>query len=302
MPRLLVDPALEEQPDHSSAMYQGLRTAIIGNTQTTEEEAAERLTELWRTARDDRTVRWQAQLEEDARIAAEAEQERQAQEAQEREQREQAAELERQEAEKKKLKINDFDDNRQVDSSLVPHPSAYAMSKLEHFEYVELWYFTQAGCAEAAIEAKSTSDDAYGLTKVDGFAAFRRVSDLKASRKVVQDHLLSWRDFDIGKTNLLYHIDKLKWPKKHQDALMVFFLTIVNHEYRVRPRGEEALVIYASRVRYNWHEFLKRNQGYNISLFNNELFQTIVSEVWDIARDQGLQGQSFQKSYNQSRS
>ncbi|KAH7922499.1 hypothetical protein BV22DRAFT_1131405, partial [Leucogyrophana mollusca] len=113
MPRIHVDPALEEQPDFSSDVFQGLRTLIIGANQTTEEEAAEHLAQAWRADHDNRIARWQEQREDDARIAAEEDQARREQEEQERIQQELLAENERQEAEKKKPKMNDFDEDQQ---------------------------------------------------------------------------------------------------------------------------------------------------------------------------------------------
>jgi hypothetical protein len=44
------------------------------------------------------------------------------------------------ECEKKKLKINEFDVNPSVVSYITPHPSTYAINKLEDFDYIELFY------------------------------------------------------------------------------------------------------------------------------------------------------------------
>jgi hypothetical protein len=71
------------------------------------------------------------------------------------------------EAEKKKPKINDFEVNTMVGSYITPCPSQYALQRLKNFEYLELWYLTQEGCANAAQHQHTQNNDTSGLTKVD---------------------------------------------------------------------------------------------------------------------------------------
>jgi hypothetical protein len=47
------------------------------------------------------------------------------------------------EAEKKKPRMNDFKEVTMVSSYIAPHPSQYALCRLESFEYLKLWYLTQ---------------------------------------------------------------------------------------------------------------------------------------------------------------
>ena len=80
-----------------------------------------------------------------------------------------------------------------ADSVIAPCPSPFAINKLKSFEYVELSYFTPEGCASAAEENRATAEEAFGLTKVDGFVALKPVASFKASKNVIKDKDLSWR-------------------------------------------------------------------------------------------------------------
>ena len=62
--------------------------------------------------------------------------------------------------------MNDFDENTMVNNFIGPQPSAYALHHLADFEYAELWYFTQEGCADA-MHQRTQNEDSFGLTKVD---------------------------------------------------------------------------------------------------------------------------------------
>ncbi|KAG0697206.1 hypothetical protein DFH29DRAFT_1071737 [Suillus ampliporus] len=229
MNRILTDPVLEAQPNFASAAYAGWLNAYIAGG-TTREDALERMAEGWR-------IECQEQQEERDRANKEAEEQE-----------------ERREAEKKKPKISDFDDNAVVADIIIPFPSQFALQKIKSMEYVELWYFSPEGCHDASDNSRSTSEDAFGFAKVDGFVALKPVASFKASQKALQDHDLSWWQFDMAKTSYLVHIEKCGWPDKHQQALAMFFTLITNHEHRIRPRGEKTLLRYAGFVRREWHD------------------------------------------------
>ncbi|KAG1744194.1 hypothetical protein EDB19DRAFT_1927331 [Suillus lakei] len=267
------DPALEAQPNFESAAYVGWLNALVAGG-IAREDALEQMAEGWRLECQERILLWQQQNEEDARTLQEQlERERAEKEAEEQ--------LERREAEKKKPKINDFDDGAVVADVIIPRPSQYAIQKIKNMEYVELWYFSPDGCHEASTTSRSTSDsdDAFGFAKVDGIVALKTIASFKASQKALQDHDLSY---------FLVHIKKNNWPQKHQQALALFFTLITNHEHCMRPRGEKALLRYAGFVRREWHDHLAQDQGFNIGLFNNALYNSISDDVWEAKQDEGL--------------
>lgn len=56
----------------------------------------------------------------------------------------------------------------------------------------------------------------------------------------------------------------------------------------MHPRGEKALLRYAGFVHREWHDRLAQDQGFNIGLFNNALYNSISDDVWEAERDEGL--------------
>ena len=119
----------------------------------------------------------QADLAKQAELTRLAEEEDVRQQAEDKCQKEE----EKKELEKKRLKINDFDESKMVADHLMPRSSQFAIGKLKSFNFVELWYFTDKGCTEAQDTSKAQSDDAYGITKVDDLVTLKPVASFKAS-------------------------------------------------------------------------------------------------------------------------
>ncbi|KAG1718453.1 hypothetical protein EDD22DRAFT_963840 [Suillus occidentalis] len=263
--------------------YRGWLNTLIDGGATGENTIAQ-MTEGWRLECQERIDLWQQQVEEDARELQErAECEKAEKEAEEQE--------EWCEAEKKKPKINNFNSETPMADIIIPRPSQYAIQKIKNIEYVELWYFSPDGCHDSvAITSRSTldSNDTFGFAKVDGIVALKTIASFKASQKALQDHDLSWHQFDLAKTSFLIHIKKSGWPEKHQQALALFFMLITNHEHRMRPWGEKTLLRYAGFVHREWHDWLAQNQGFNIGIFNNALYNTLSDDVWETERDKSL--------------
>ncbi|KDQ58868.1 hypothetical protein JAAARDRAFT_192448 [Jaapia argillacea MUCL 33604] len=138
-------------------------------------------------------------------------------------------EVKRWEAEKKKPKLNDFDKGKIVGDVITPHPSPYALNKLQNFKLVKLFYFTHEGCLDATQHAHTTADDAFGLTKADGFVTLRPVAAFKALRNIVQDEDLTWDQMILAKDNMLNHMEQMGWSVKHVTALVTFFFNIECH-------------------------------------------------------------------------
>ncbi|KAG1727367.1 uncharacterized protein EDB91DRAFT_1316072 [Suillus paluster] len=260
MNNIAADPALEAQPNFESNAYAGWLNALV-NAGVARADALTQMIDGWRCERQERIDLWQEQLEE---------------------------ENECHEAEKKKPKINDFDANTLVADVLVLRPSQFALQKIKNVEYMELWYFSPDGCRDAFDSSRSSAEDAFGLTKVDGFIAFKPISSFKASQKALQDHDLLWHQFDIAKTSFLVHIEKCAWPEKHQQVLALFFMLITNHKHRMCPRGEKTLLCYVGLVHWEWHNRLAQNQGFNISIFNGSLYSTLSDDIWEAECDEGI--------------
>ena len=194
--------------------------------QITNEQAAEQLTAAWNKTHAQDINTWNQQVQADmaeqeelTRLMEEEEARRQAEDKCEKEE-------ERKEQEKKHPKINDFDESRMVADHVMPRPSKFAISKLKSFSFVELWYFTDEGCAEAQVSSRTQSDDAYGLTKVDDLVVLKPVTSFKASRNVIPDADLTWQQMNLAKNAMLRFMDLCNWPQKHVQSLTHFFFNI----------------------------------------------------------------------------
>jgi hypothetical protein len=163
---------------------------------------------------------------------------------------------------------------------------------------VELWYFTQEGCADAAQNQRTQNEDTFGLTKIDDMVTLRPVAALKASKNITPDIELTWHQMEIAKTILIRQISKCRWPDKSITSLAQFFMNLEVHQYRQRAFREQALLVYQARVRRDWHDLLKRGDGntFNITLMNETLLQSIHCEIMDKRQAESID--EFSLSFN----
>jgi hypothetical protein len=284
MERINHNPYSDECPDYGSIAFTPVRAALRAQNNIEEAAATLVLVNAWRQHNDVLKEAWDRQVQEDERLQAENDRAAQDEDERQRLRREQEEEVERQELEKKKPKMKSFDNGSMVEDFISPRPSSYALNKLESFDYVELWYFTPEGCQEALDSQRSQTDDAFSLTKVGDSLALKQLAAVKASRSAVKDSDLTWAQMMMGKVLFLQHVQDTNWPESHLKSLARFFVNLEIHPYRLRPHGERVLVLYQAKVRRNWHDRLKRDQGFNIAIINESLVQSISSEVLDRAK------------------
>jgi mannosyltransferase OCH1-like enzyme len=145
----MADPNLEVRPDFASNAYRMVWEALMATFNEDVEQATDRLAVAWEDEHNQRVEAWNAEREADALEAERAQLELRQREEEHRRLEEAEVERERKDTEKKKPKINDFDEDRPPPSVMLPRPSQYAIQKLITFDFVELWYFSLEGCAEA---------------------------------------------------------------------------------------------------------------------------------------------------------
>ena len=181
MPQINQDPTNVPCPDFAGAAYTAIRQIMSNNGQINNEQAIQQLMTAWNQMHAQEVEAWNQQVQTD--LEAQQEQIRLVQEDETRRQEEDECqkEDERREQEKRKPKINDFDEGKMVADHVMPCPLQFAIGKLKSFNFVELWYFTDEGCAEAQDTSKAQSDDVYGLTKIDNLIVLKPVASFKAS-------------------------------------------------------------------------------------------------------------------------
>ena len=284
MPRITQDPTGQVCPDFAGETYAAVRLAMTTGGQLTDADAAERLVTAWNQTHAREVEAWDLQVQTDVAEQEELQRLVQAEEDRLRAEEERQKEDELKEIEKKRPKINDFDDDKMVGDFVLPRPSQFAIGKLKSFSFTELWYFTEEGCSEAQESSRTLPDDAYGITRVDDLVALKPVTAFKASKNVIPDADLSWRQMNIGKNTMLRHMELCNWPSKHVDSFARFYLHLELDPMRSRPNGERVLLAYQAKVRRQWHDDIARGQGFNIAQINQRLLTTVAEEVWDAIR------------------
>jgi hypothetical protein len=285
--RIIHDPNLEVVPDHAGPHYDVLRTALTQHGMTLE-QAIQALNDSWNQNHVARVQAWEQQVENDAAAAALALQQQQLGQQPGDLQDPPLPEGEKGEGEKKKLKMKDFDEAATVGNYIAPRPAQYALRRIEDFEYVELWYFTPEGCSDATQLQLTQNDDTFGLTKVDDMVTLKSISSLKASKNVVPDAELTFRQVSMAKNTFIPLMTKHQWSEKAINAFAQLFTQLELHPLRQREFGERALITYQARVRREWHDQMKLGSAFNVGILNEDLLQGIYRELLDKAQLRSL--------------
>ncbi|KAJ7166129.1 hypothetical protein C8R46DRAFT_997229 [Mycena filopes] len=274
------DPHLQICPDFASTNFDSIRLAIIG----TGSLVPDTLRAAWQTTTDAQKVLWDHQVQQDRDAADAVRQVEEAAAEQLRLAAEKEKEAEKKEMLKKAPKLADFDENKGVGDHIRTRPSPFAVKKLDEFLYIELYYFTPEGCADAADQQRSVAEDGFALAHTDDALALRPISSFRASRNVIKDSDLTWRQMEMGANGLLEQMTRSGWTDKHTRSVATFFYNLSRHPFREIKHGEAILLIYQASARRDWHDALRKGEGYNIALFNDNLLRSISDKYWQTLR------------------
>ena len=118
------------------------------------------------------------------------------------------------------------------------------------------------------------------MTKVDNMVTLKLFSSLKASRNVVPDAELNFRQMSMAKNALIPLMTKYQWSEKVITAFTQLFTELELHPLRHQDFGERALIIYQARARREWHDQMKLGMAFNIGVINENLLQnTYISKL-----------------------
>jgi hypothetical protein len=118
--------------------------------------------------------------------------------------------------------------------------------------------------------------------------SLKPIASFKASRNALRDIDLTWRQMTMGKNGMLHQMTATGWTQAHINSLAHFFAGLDLNTYRNRANGEQILLTYQARVRREWHDALKRDQAFDISILNETLLRSIADEIWDNIRTEGI--------------
>jgi len=294
MPRIVEDPTQAVCPSFEREEWNFLRQSVINGHQginpLTEEEATQQMKEAWARENSSKVAAWNAQLEHDQAEQEEQDRLAQEEEAAQRAQREKEAEEQRKEADKKKPKMNVFNPDRGIPDWVEPRPAQYALNKISSLEYIELDYFTARGCKAAGADtSKSISHDTLAFTQFEDTIAIRPLAAVRPSRNIRNDEDLSWDEMMDAKNTMLHFIAKSGvWPSANAQSLAAFYVILDLHPRRLQVNGRQALLLYQSRARREWFDALKRDEGFNIEIINENLLRTLADGLNDRIRDKKI--------------
>ncbi|EKM75267.1 hypothetical protein AGABI1DRAFT_46743 [Agaricus bisporus var. burnettii JB137-S8] len=263
--RLTRDPTGDVAPDFTSAAFEEVRQAVMERNGISEEEAADTLLASWTRHQEEKVQRWEQQQREDEDQELNVDQPRDIRPANSPAPSSRPARRNLSPAPEKKRKINPIQRGKQVATARLPQPSAYALKKLRNFDYVELWYFTEKGCEEAQNGAISAPTDVFTLSRVAGTLALKSLDASTASRAVIPDEKLSWRDVSVAQKLLLHHMKEQGWPEEHVSTLATFFFRLEYHDIRrTSSLGDDVIVRYQAEIRREWHRLITSPKEQNV--------------------------------------
>ena len=175
----------------------------------------------------------------------------------------------------KKPTYVDFDLNSTISNRIPISLSEYAVGKIRNIEYVELWYFT--------LEGRNNASKA--ILDTNSRLALQPIKASGASRNAVVDESLSWEQIMTARYTLVTTASEVGWDQKLTLALAEFYMRL--ETAKAHGNDTRALILYHAACRRQWHDALKgRGKPFNISNFNEELYQRFEDQV----RDHDLQG------------
>ena len=127
-------------------------------------------------------------------------------------------------------------------------PARHILKRLEQREYVELWYFTVAGCKDAAARDLAALADTFSLINTDKGLLLQDAGAAIGSPKVLKDKLLSHQEWSEGKTRIVDCMEDLGWDTYKVKELATFFFNLDLHPMKSEPYGFQAILRYQERV------------------------------------------------------
>jgi hypothetical protein len=270
----VANPHWETPPNFQNPGYAIIRQTLITQNQAGEvvpddEWAAQQLLNAWEEDRQARQTAWDEAAAQEERERGEAEAERLREEEEEK----------RAEQKKTKSKFPPI-----MRGMLPPKDSGFrpcqkAVTRLKNREFVELWFFTFAGCQTTKDATHTEEDGTLSVTHEDGNIQLRRTSSVASYKHlIVPDEHLPWKDLLQAKNVFLEQIAKASWPKDYLQMFTQFYCALeVRSELRqAHGNGERVLVLYHARARREWFA-----TPFDISTFNEEWMTEAHKEMWD---------------------
>ncbi|KIK75619.1 hypothetical protein PAXRUDRAFT_172247 [Paxillus rubicundulus Ve08.2h10] len=173
------------------------------------------------------------------------------------------------------------------------------VSPIQQSDYIELYYFTNKGLAEAETSSRSGDNDAFTLTHdKNSHHSFIPITAAKVKDSVIPDKDLTWVEFDEAAPRLLQAMRKNNWDEEQVQSHLQMWMALSAHEYCHDPDefGKRALIVYQDTARRRWHALLGTPQSFDLVPINKgiikELRDDLLHKANKVLRDEAIQVRS----------
>jgi hypothetical protein len=272
------------RPDFNTEAHERERLTLVEKGLTAE-LAVQSLELLWTLNNNKEKEVWNRRIQEAAQADAQAAREAKENEARKRREEEEDAKFSRREDKKKHKAKYATIPNIMVPSNLVILPSPYALKKLRKGEFVELFYFTNRGLAEA--EKAGIEDESFILVKEGESHAWVPATSTRAGKQsVTRDEELTWEEFLEAVPRMIRAMRTAEWPEDHVKMFVQFWSNLQIHDWRfaMDKFSQRALLVYQGKQRIRWHLAIGAGNGWSLAQINEEVLKKTKDLLFDEAR------------------
>ncbi|KAG1777520.1 hypothetical protein EV702DRAFT_969538, partial [Suillus placidus] len=162
--------------------------------------------------------------------------------------------------------------------------SDFALHKLEKGHYVELYYWTNIGLADARLHYRTTNNE--GMvpnTAADSTTTWMPASATRPSATVIPDHSLSTLDFAQAIPCLVASLTERGWDDNRVWMLTVFWGKLMLHQYWCSDDllDQRALSMYQEEQHHTWHQAIPLLGGaWDISIIDDVEITCILDHIY----------------------
>jgi len=184
-------------------------------------------------------------------------------------------------AAKKCPKMNTVMPGQFMPADLDIQPAAYTLSRIENFEDIELWYFSNEGCVDASHATQLIINNVLMLARDGNALTLQPSTTLCPSTCAHKDHDITFAQFLTAYKCFVQHIIDVDWPAINVTSLNGLFTTLEMHPYCCIKYREATLLLCQLQVWVHWHNCIKVNKGFKIHIIDNTKLNICMVEVVD---------------------
>jgi len=163
-------------------------------------------------------------------------------------------------------------------------PAKYTLKHMENVTYVELFYFTNKGIADAEEVATAPSNELFVWKQQDnGTPSLVEASTAKRGLKmdVLPDEKLSWEQFFKATLCMIQFMKCYHWLQDRIDMFCSFFLGIQSHHWRtsLHPLCKKSLLFYQVKQWHLWHHTIGSNFSFTLAEIEEEVLRNIRDKL-----------------------